>query len=337
MSTNNNQNSSLDSSLNCSATRCNEDENINKLVCADCKRSFHYRCTKLPAYQIQAYIVKKKRNYYCCNCITVPAELERIVKPISNEQQEINRLRRDIKRCENITKISEENTKLTQQLINEQLTKFDDKRIESYIDKKFNKLENCMKEYQSQSKINNQSYSDMLKKDTQGDFKTIIRVAKIEEKKEERDHAQRQSNIIIHGTIEDDSKSQEDQVNQDKELVTSLLKDTAYNASPKYIGRIGNKADGKSRPLKVVFNTEKEKRNLFANLKALKGLEKYQGISISDDYTRAERDMIKTWATQAKEKNTLEPKDSNVIWRVRGNPKSGLMLRKFAKAPSTNQ
>ena len=102
------------------------------------------------------------------------------------------------------TKISEENTKLTQQLINEQLTKFDDKRIESYIDNKFNKLENCMKEYQSQSIKNNQSNSDMLKKDTQGDFKTIIRVAKIEEKKEERDHAQRQSNIIIHGTTEDD-------------------------------------------------------------------------------------------------------------------------------------
>ena len=231
MSINNNQDSSLDSSLNCSATRCNEDENTNKLVCADCKRSFHYRCTKLPAFQIQAYTVKKKRNYYCCNCITVPAELERIVKPISKEQQEINRLRRDIKRCENITKISEENTKLTQQLINEQLTKFDDKRIESYIDNKFNKLENCMKEYQSQFKINNQSYSDMLKKDTQGDFKTIIRVAKIEKKKEERDQVQRQSNIFIHWTTEDDSRSQEDQENQDKKLVTSLLNPIVHGVS----------------------------------------------------------------------------------------------------------
>ena len=170
MSTNKDQDSTLVSSLNCSTTKCNEDENKNKLVCADCKRSVHYRCTQLPAYQIQAYIVKKKRNYYCSNCIVVPAELERTVNPISKEQQEINRLRRDIKRCENITKISEENTKLTQQLINEQLTKFDDKRIESYIDNKFNALENRIKEYQSQSNINNQSYSDMLKKDTQSDF-----------------------------------------------------------------------------------------------------------------------------------------------------------------------
>ena len=63
----------------------------------------------------------------------------------------------------------------------------------------------------------------------------------------------------------------------------------------------GIKTEGKSRPIKVVFNTEKEKRNLFGNLKALlKGIEKYQGVSISDDYTRAERDLIKAWAAQAK-------------------------------------
>ena len=145
----------------------------------------------------------------------------------------------------------------------------------------------------------------MLKKDTENDFKTIIRVAKIEGKKEERDHAQRKSNIVIHGSCEDDSKSQIDQENIDKDFVVTLLKDTACNASAKYVGRIGIKIEGKSRPIKVVFNTEKEKRNLFGNLKALKGTEKYQGVSISDDYTRAERDLIKTWAAQAKNKNAF--------------------------------
>ena len=61
-----------------------------------------------------------------------------------------------------------------------------------------------------------------------------------------------------------------------------------------------------SRPLKVVFSTEKKKRNLFGNLKAPKGIESYQGFSIADDYTRAEHDMIKTWSIQAKEKNNME-------------------------------
>ena len=135
MSTSKDNDFSLNASLNCSMTRCNPDESSQKLVCADCKRSVHYKCTKLPAYQIQAYITKKKRNYYCASCIEVPAELERLINPISKEQHEINRLRRDIKRCENLTKVSEENSKLTQKLINDQLSKFDDKRIESYIDK----------------------------------------------------------------------------------------------------------------------------------------------------------------------------------------------------------
>ena len=71
-------NQSLDSSLTCSTTRCIEDETKDKLQCADCKNYYHYRCTQLPPYQIQAFIEKRiKRHYYCQNCITVPAEIER--------------------------------------------------------------------------------------------------------------------------------------------------------------------------------------------------------------------------------------------------------------------
>ena len=101
MNDNRDQESTLSTSLCCSVTRCNPDEDTKKLVCADCERSVHYRCTKLPAYQIQAYIVKKKRNYFCSTCIFVPADLEKLINPFSKEQIEINRLRCDIRRCEN--------------------------------------------------------------------------------------------------------------------------------------------------------------------------------------------------------------------------------------------
>ena len=312
-------NQSHDLSLNCSTTKCSEDENKHKLQCVDCKRFIHYRCTELPAYQIQAFIEKRiKRHYFCSNCIVVPAELERIVNPLSKDQQEINRLRRDIKGCENLTRVSEENAELTRQIVSDQLKKFDDKRFESYIDKKFNQLEDTLtNSFKDQQK--NQTYSDILKKDTQNDFQTIIRVAKIEEKKEERDHDQRKKNIIVHGAHEE-SPTQEEQVNMDKTFVDNLLKDVAYKVVPKYIGRVGNKAEGKSRPLKIVLNTDEEKRKLFSNLKALKGVDKYQKVSISDDFTIAERELIKVWAKKAKEKNEVEPPDSNIIWRVRGNP-----------------
>ena len=159
-------------------------------------------------------------------------------------------------------------------------------------------------------------------------------MAKIEEKKEEKEHDQRQRNVIIHGT-EEASVNEEKQNTADKKFVHDLLKDVSYKAE--YIGRIGVKEEGKSRPLKVVFESDSHKQGLFGNLKALKGNEKYQSMSISDDYTLAERQVLRSWANQAKEKNDQEPKDSNIIWRVRGNPKSGLILKKFYKAPQSNQ
>lgn len=324
-------NQPFDSSLNCSMTKCVEDETKEKLQCAECKNYYHYRCTQLPAYQIQAFIEKRiRRHYYCQNCITVPVELERLVNPTTKEQQEIKRLRRDIKRCENLTRMSEENSELTRKLVNDQLKKFDEKTLEKYIDKKFNELGETLS---NNLKDNNKtSFSEVLKKDTPNDFQTIIRVAKIEEKKEERDHSQRQKNIIIHGATEVDGNE-----SADKSFVDDLLKDISYKAVPDYIGRIGSKSEGKSRPLKVVFNTLHEKRNLFNNLKALKEVERYRNISVSDDYTIAERTIIREWVAKAKEKNQAEPQDSKTIWRVRGSPKSGLMLRKFTKHTAPNQ
>ena len=94
-------------------------------------------------------------------------------------------------------------------------------------------------------------------------------MAKIEEKKEERDHDQRQRNVIIHGTVEEE-ENEEQQKTADKSFVNDLLKDVSYKADPNYIGRIGIKKEGNSRPLKVVFETDIQKKRLFGNLKALK-------------------------------------------------------------------
>ena len=97
----------LNASLNsCSSTQCIDDEREDKLQCCECKNLYHYQFTLLPAYQIQAYISKRlKRYYYCQNCITVSPEVERLVNPLTKEQQEIKRLRRDIKRCENLISV----------------------------------------------------------------------------------------------------------------------------------------------------------------------------------------------------------------------------------------
>ena len=137
----------LNASLNsCSSTRCIDDEREDKLQCCECKNSHHYQCTLLPAHKIQAYISKRsKRYYYCQNCITVSPEVERLVNPLTEEQQEIKRLRRDIKRCVNLIRVSEDNAKMTNGIIKEQLQKFDEKNLENVIEKKLKELEGSLK------------------------------------------------------------------------------------------------------------------------------------------------------------------------------------------------
>ena len=49
-------------------------------------------------------------------------------------------------------------------------------------------------------------------------------------------------------------------------------------------------------------------------------------MSVTDDYTKAERVLIRTWANKAKELSAKEP---NTIWRVRGSPETQIYLKKF--------
>ena len=57
----------------------------------------------------------------------------------------------------------------------------------------------------------------------------------------------------------------------------------------------------------------------------------YQKVSVTDDYTIAERQSIKEYSDKAKDNNAKEPVDSRFVWRVRGNPKNGLIIKKFLK------
>jgi len=73
--------------------------------------------------------------------------------------------------------------------------------------------------------------------------------------------------------------------------------------------------------LKIVLKEHGDKRSIFSKLKNLKGKENYQGISGSEDFTVAKRNVIKSWTERAKERNKKEG-SSNIIYRVRGSPKT---------------
>ena len=109
--------------LICNNTHCtsDEDEDEGSLVCTKCRRLVHYRCTKLPAYQIQVINTKRNYAYYCQNCVTVPQELLEVVSQpdrlLANSKKEIDRLRREIKACEALIKQCEENEKKLKETI----------------------------------------------------------------------------------------------------------------------------------------------------------------------------------------------------------------------------
>ena len=60
------------------------------------------------------------------------------------------------------------------------------------------------------------------------------------------------------------------------------------------------------------------------NLKNLKGADAvYHKLSIRDDYTIQEREMVRKFVNDANEKNKA---DNTTEWKVRGTPKNGLRV-----------
>ena len=171
------------------------------------------------------------------------------------------------------------------------------------------------------------SYSNMVK--SSKNLREIIAEARNEEQQEDRDKKTRETNIIIHGIPDKKFTNQADEEKWNEEFSNKLISDLKITVKKKITLRLGTFKEDKHCPIKVVFTTVKDKESVMSNLKNLKGVEGYGKMSITDDHTKAERELIKYWAIKAKERNAEEPNESNIIWRVRGSPESGICLKKF--------
>ena len=161
-------------------------------------------------------------------------------------------------------------------------------------------------------------------------LRSIMMSQKNEELLEQNDRKNRARNFIIHGKKEES----EDEDNKFvKAFLTQVGCENSILSSMKRIGMV--KAD-KVRPILVQLNTEEEKTRIMSNLRSLKDVQLFIGISITDDYTLAEREMIKTYRMRAKELNDENVNTETVI-RVRGCPKNGLFLKKIKKTISPMQ
>ena len=197
-------------------------------------------------------------------------------------------------------------------------------QIEITVDKILEKKLGSTKTYADVS-----SKSDSpIRSSTVNDFRSIMLATKNEELVEERDKSFRERNLIIHGVEESTTVN-------DTDFVSNLIKNVRCDGvTVKGITRLGPENNDKRRPIKVSLDNGKERDQVMGNLTNLKGNDMYKKISVTEDYTVSERKMIQEMREQVKEKNNQEPEDSEFVYKLRGTPKNGLMIRRMKKIKS---
>ena len=243
-------------------------------------------------------------------------------------KEEINQLKKKKNTEENPVKTNAENS--TPNI----LTLIKD--LQTSIDKRFSDMHELITEKKKEddnpnpkvassvtyANIVGESQSDS----TPASFRAIMMATKNEELAEEAEKKRRECNLIIHG--------KEENGDDDKLFVQNLNKQISVGSVKiNQIMRVGEIKANKIRPLKVVLSSPDEKNKVLYSMKNLKGNELYKGISVTDDYTINEREMIREFVKKAKKENEMENKDSNYIWRVRGCPKNGLTIKRLTKFP----
>ena len=291
-------------------------------------------------------------------------ELKRIKERQVEDNELAEKLQREIKACENIIKAHEENEiKLRSRIeeletdINIQEQTFNEignpefdtiKKLENTMIKKLqsvgesikesilqvvnannlqleDKLQSVTKTYAGTVKGQEQAEKTTQPANEQTDLRIIMKEARNEEVAEENEKKLRSKNFIIHGLTEG--------ATTDNQFVNDFILQLGVTAVVKKLVRLGKADSMNKRPLKVEMQSEEDKRRIMVNLSNLRDIPQFKGISIKDDYTIAERQLLKQWNERAKEKTRED--ETEFEWRVRGTPKNGLWLKRMKRKGTT--
>ena len=123
---------------------------------------------------------------------------------------------------------------------------------------------------------------------------------------EETNNAELVARTSLSMVSESSSDNKDDAIKSDNIFINSFLAASKVISTVKRASRIGLPVQGKNRPIKVVMNAEDERNRILSNLRNLKGIPEYKTISVTEDYTITERQMIKDLSDTAKGKNKNE-------------------------------
>jgi hypothetical protein len=158
---------------------------------------------------------------------------------------------------------------------------------------------------------------------------------------EMKDRERRRNNVIIHGIVEPKSNVKRDVVEADTKALLEIIKDTLEVDVTKQdlaqVIRLGKKADGLKRPIKLTVASGNTKSEIFRNLIKLRN-SNHNSVSFNHDMTPLEREQNKKLVEEAK---SLAKKDETGQWlyRVRGPPwdRKILKTRKKGEKSETRQ
>ena len=193
-------------------------------------------------------------------------------------------------------------------------------QVPKQIDNKIQKWSDLFKETNRES--NNSVLQDVrMALETQ---KENIKKALDEQSKSDEERELRSRSIIVYKATEGKSATPEGRRKDDEKFVRELLEitnvDTVTVSRFDRLGKydVNRTKEGKSRPLRIRFESSDHKSEMMSNLKKLaEAPPEYRKISVKHDLSQNERDIVRNKIAEAKQKTE---QSTEFAYLVRGPP-----------------
>ena len=310
---------SIAEALKCEYVDCENKDEDALIKCNSCGKWICDSCSEARITKLKPCINSCGSLYFACaTCTEASKDSGFLIKNDSIAEREP--VREDITAPETLVSSMKS-------LFKEHVTQIETK-IEDMIERKLNdKIPASIVGDTGSTTGEQDSYASKVLQ-VPAEVRKIIQEAKNDDKVEENEQERRSANFIIHGA-EEYGDSIDSMKEQDAEYIDDILKHLGIKQKPENIVRVGNPNKSNKRPIKVTMKKKDDKQNVMSRLNRLKNTEDEFGkISITEDYTQTERDLIKSWSEKAKKKSAEE---DTYIYKVRGDPKNGMKLIRLKK------
>ena len=318
----------------CEMTGCDMVD-VDLIRCSVCNTLVCEECSGVKVAQLRPVMNKCKTLYFSCPSCNTQISDDTTMNAYDILKEKVQTLTEDLQNSE----------RTKDQLIQQQQAGAGAGAIENILNKRLDniedsidriitkKLEESLKgvtaisdKIENAITANKKTFADAVGGNVTDSLTAAFRNRKNQEIVNQAEREKRSTNLIVYGVNEPTIENQKE---EDQAFVFSLLEEIGVTQRPKHILRLGQRADEKKRPMKLVMESENVKDLIMSRLGNLKNAEDaFKKISIREDYSREEREMVQEMVKKAAEKNEAE---NTQEWKVRGTPKTGLRLVRITK------